>query len=110
VQEALLTPDGRHIIASVILSSLSGVTNSTVVGGIVQVDAQTGQPLQNLLAQRAIPSGPSDATVTACQLQSADPTGDHLLVNCAESFGRLDHARFTTLTGAGQLSPTASAW
>lgn len=110
VEEALLAPDGQHIIASVILSSLSDVTDSTVVGGIVQVDAKTGQPLQNLLAQRATPSGPSDATVTPCQLQSVDPAGDHLLVNCAEDFGRLDHARFTTLTGAGQLSPTASAW
>jgi hypothetical protein len=110
VAEALLAPDGQHIIASVILNDLSDVTDSTVVGGIVQVDARTGQPLQNLLAQRATPSGPSDATVSPCQLQSADSAGDHLLVNCAESFGRLDHARFTTLTGAGQLSPAASAW
>jgi hypothetical protein len=110
VQEALLTPDGQHIIASVTLNSLSHVTDSTIIGGIVQVDAQTGRPLQNLLAQRATSVGSAGATVTSCQLQSVDPAGDHLLVNCAGHFGRLDHARFTTLTGAGDLSPTASAW
>jgi hypothetical protein len=110
VQDALLTPDGQHILASVTYVSDASVTANSIVGGIVQLSAQTGQPLQTLLAQRATPSGPSDTTVTACQLQSADPTGDHLLVNCAGNFGRLDHARFTTLTAAGQLSPTASAW
>jgi hypothetical protein len=110
VEDALLAPDGRHIIASVILSSLSDVTDNTVVGGIVQVDAQTGRPLQTLLAQHPTASGPSDVTVSPCELQSVDPTGDHLLVNCAESFGRLDRARFTALAGAGNLSPTASAW
>jgi hypothetical protein len=110
VQDALLTPDGRHIIASVTLNNPSHVTDSTVIGGIVQLDAKTGQPLQNLLAQRATPAGPFAATITSCQLQSVDPAGEHLLVGCAEAFGRLDHARFTTLTGAGDLRPTTSAW
>ena len=110
VQDALLTPDGRHIIASVTLNALSQVTASTVVGGIVQLSAQ-GRPLQTLLAQRATPAGRFPASVTSCQLASVDPAGDHLLVSCSpDTFGRLDRARFTALPIAGSAGVSAATW
>ncbi len=110
VQDALLTPDGQHIIASVTLNSLSHVTAGTVVGGIVQLSAQ-GHPLQTLLAQRAIPAGRFPASVTSCQLASVDPAGDHLLVSCSpDTFGRLDRARFTALPIAGPAGVSAATW
>ena len=109
VQDALLTPDGQHIIASVTYNGLSDVTANTVIGGIVQLSAQ-GQPLQILLAQRAIPSR-LDYEATSCQLASVDPTGEHLLVSCAPAiFGRLDRARFTGLPVAGSVGIAAAAW
>jgi len=110
VQDALLTPDGQHIIASVTYNSLSNVTANTVIGGIVQLSAQ-GQPLQILLAQRAVPSPQFPATVTSCRLASVDPTGEHLLVSCdPDKFGRLDRGRFTALPIAGSVGVSAAAW
>ena len=100
-RSALLAPDGQHIIASVILTTRFRTSrDSTVIGGIVQLSAQ-GQPLQNLLAQRATPPPvPTPPSPAASSRPSTRPAS-HLLVSCAEEFGRLDHARFTTLPSAG---------
>ena len=51
---------------------------------------------------RATLTANSDVAATACLLESADTTGDHLLVSCVGTgFGRLDRGRFTALPSAG---------
>jgi hypothetical protein len=111
VVDALLTPDGQHIIAAVTYNSDVPVTADSIVGGIVQMSARTGKPLQTLLPQRATPSALSPESITSCQLTSVDPTGDHLLVSCSpDKFGRLDRARFTSLPIAGTVGVYAATW
>ena len=108
VQSALINPSARIIIASVTYNGTMRVTRGTVVGGIVEVSAQTGRPLRTLLAQRAAHSTDSGWYITSCLLPSIDATGNHLLVSCGK-FGRLDRGRFTTLPG-DTLAEGAAAW
>jgi hypothetical protein len=108
VQSALINPSARTIIASVIYNGTMRVTRGTVVGGIVEVSAQTRRPLRTLLAQRAAHSSDAGWYITSCALPSIDPTGNHLLVSCGK-FGRLDRGRFTTLPGDA-LAEGAAAW
>lgn len=109
VQSALLTPDAQRIIASVTYNTTAHVGPGAVVGGIVEVSAQTGQPLRTLLAERAAHSGDAGSFITSCMLPSIDPTGNHLLVSC-DQFGRLDHSRFTRLPGTAPHTAVAAAW
>lgn len=119
VQDALITPDAKTIIASVTYDSAGPVHRGAVVGGIVAISAQTGRPLLILLAEHAAYSGevvktPSGAVisgwyVTNCLLPAIDQTGSHLLVSC-DSFGRLDRGRFTPLPGAAPQTAVAAAW
>ncbi len=108
VQSALINPSARTIIASVTYNGTMRVTRGTVVGGIVEVSAQTGRPLRTLLAQRAAHSTDAGWYITSCVLPSIDATGNHLLVSCGK-FGRLDRGRFTTLPGDA-LAEGAAAW
>ena len=108
VQSALINPSARTIIASVTYNGTMRVTRGTVVGGIVEVSAQTGRPLRTLLAQRAAHSSDAGWYITSCLLPSIDATGNHLLVSCGK-FGRLDRGRFTTLPGDA-LAESAAAW
>ncbi len=108
VQSALISPDARTIIASVTYDGVMRVTRGTVVGGIVEVSAQTGRPLRTLLAQRSAHSSDAGWYITSCTLASIDATGNHLLVSCGK-FGRLDRGRFTVLPG-DTLAESAAAW
>ena len=108
VQSALISPDARTIIASVTYDGVMRVTRGNVVGGIVEVSAQTGRPLRTLLAQRAAHSSDAGWYITGCTLASIDATGNHLLVSCGK-FGRLDRGRFTALPG-DTLAESAAAW
>ena len=108
VQSALINPSARTIIASVTYNGTMRVTRGTVVGGIVEVSAQTGRPLRTLLAQRAAHSSDAGWYITSCGLPSIDATGNHLLVSCGK-FGRLDRGRFTALPGDA-LAEGAAAW
>jgi Tol biopolymer transport system component len=108
VQSALISPDARTIIASVTYIGTTRVSRGTVVGGIVEVSAQTGRPLRTLLAQRAAHSSDAGWYVTSCLLPSIDASGNHLLVSCGK-FGRLDRGRFTALPGDRQAAG-AAAW
>jgi len=112
VQSALLSPDGATAVASVIYDGTAQLGRGTVAGGIVELSAQTGQPLRTLLAEHA-PYAPDPAHpgwyATPCQLPAVDVTGRHLLVSC-DSFGRLDRARFTALPGAAPQTAVAAAW
>ena len=109
VQSALINPGARTIIASVTYNGARQVTRGTVVGGIVEVSAQTGRPLRTLLAQRAAHSTGAGWYITSCLLPSIDATGNHLLVSCGK-FGRLDRGRFTALPGAAPQTAVAAAW
>jgi hypothetical protein len=109
VQSALLTPDAHSIIASVTYNGTRQVSHGTVVGGIVEISAQTGRPLRTLLAERAAYSVDAGWYITSCLLASIDTTGNHLLVSCAR-FGRLDRGRFTALPGAAPQTAVATAW
>jgi hypothetical protein len=108
VQSALINPSARTIMASVTYNGTMRVTRGTVVGGVVEVSAQTGRPLRTLLAQRAAHSSDAGWYVSSCLLPSIDATGHHLLVNCGK-FGRLDRGRFTTLPGDA-MAEGAAAW
>lgn len=112
VQSALLNPNGATVIASVTYNGAGHVRQGTVVGGIVELSARTGQPLRTLLAERAAYSadpGSPGWYVTSCELPAIDATGSHLLVSC-DSFGRLDRARFTPLRGSAPQTAIAAAW
>lgn len=109
VQSALISPDASSIIASVTYNGTTQVSQASVVGGIVEVSAQTGRPLRTLLAERAAHSGDAGWYLTSCLLPSIDTTGNHLLVSC-DQFGRLDRGRFTALPGAPPQTAIAAAW
>src|ERR1019366_1435899 len=100
VQSAVLTPDGAAVIASV------------TYDGIAELSAQTGHPLRTLLAEHAPysagPNGHAGWYIATCTLATADATGNHLLVSC-DSFGRLDHGRFTALPGSAPQTAIAAA-
>lgn len=108
VQSALINPRAHTIIASVTYNGTMRVTRGTVVGGIVEISAQTRRPLQTLLPQRAAHSSDAGWYITSCLLPSIDATGNHLLVSCGK-FGRLDRGRFTALPGDA-LAEGAAAW
>jgi hypothetical protein len=78
VQDAQLTTAGT-VIASVNYNGTAHVSRGTVVGGIVELSAQTGRPLHTLLAEHAAyaadPVQPG-WYITACQLAAADRTGN----------------------------------
>jgi hypothetical protein len=112
VQSAVLTPDGSTVIASVTYDGVYHVSRGTVVGGLVELSARTGRPQRTLLAERAaysVDPGHPGWYITSCGLVAADATSEHLLVSC-DSFGRLDHGRFTALPGAVPQSAVAAAW
>ena len=111
VQYAQFTTAGT-VIAAVNYNGTAHVGRGTVVGGIVELSAQTGRPLRTLLAEHAAYSadpGQPGWYITPCQLAAADRTGGHLLVSC-DRFGRLDRGRFTPLPGAAPQSAVAAAW
>ena len=109
VQSALIAPRARTIIASVTYNGTRQVSRGTVVGGIVEVSAQTGRPVHTLLAERAAHSTDAGWHITSCLLPSIDRTGHHLLVSC-DRFGRLDRGRFTAVPGAAPQTAVAAAW
>ena len=115
VQSAMLRPDGVMIIASLTYNDLSvHLGRGDVVGGIVEINARTGQPVRTLLAEHAQYSGDGGGSeagwyVTACQLGAIDTTGSHLLTGCGQ-FGRLDRGRFTALPGVAPQSFSTAAW
>ena len=114
VQDAMLSPDGTTIIASVTYELKLNVhvrlEPDSVVGGVVEIDARTGKPLRILLAQHAWhPPREGGLFISSCLLGSVDATGNHLLVSC-DKFGRLDRGRFTALAGTAADTYFAAAW
>jgi hypothetical protein len=111
VQYAQFTSPGT-VIAAVTYDGTAHVGRGTVVGGIVELSARTGQPLRTLLLEHAAYSadpGQPGWYIGSCQVAAADRTGSHLLVSC-DRFGRLDRGRFTALPGAAPQAAVAAAW
>jgi hypothetical protein len=111
VQYAQLTTAGTAI-AAVTYNGTAHVGRGTVIGGVVELSAQTGHPLRTLLAEHAAYSAdPGDPGwyITSCELVGGNRTGSHLLVSC-DRFGRLDRGRFTALPGVAPQSAVAAAW
>jgi len=116
IEDAVLGPDGKSIIASVEYDNLGPKLNrNSVVGGIVEFSATTRKPVHTLLAQHAhysVDGGGNESGwyVSSCGLGQLDATGDHLLVTC-DQFGRLDRGRFTPIPGPGPLEGLyTAAW
>lgn len=117
VDDAILSPDGTMIIASVTYEFHGNVplSGDSVVGGIVEISARTGKSQGTLLANHAQygwDGGGNQAgyAIVSCALGDLDATGHHLLVSC-DHFGRLDRGRFTSLPGSRPQGPLyTSAW
>ena len=113
VPPALVTSDGRAVITSTVQNIPEGDGFDTVVGKIVELDADTGQLLRVLhtvtehhvtTQQNTTQINASDLDQT-CQVLSLGPTGVQALVQCF-GFGRVDGTRFTPLPGVP--NPNAS--
>jgi hypothetical protein len=109
IQSAVLTPDGSTVIAAVTYDGKGHIGRGTVIGGIVELSARTGRPLRTLLAERAAHSPDAGWYIGSCEIDSVDTTAQHLLVNC-NSFGGLDHGRFTALPGYPPQTSSPAAW
>ncbi|MEP7023001.1 MAG: hypothetical protein ABJB47_04150 [Actinomycetota bacterium] len=110
IQSAVLSPDGRTMIASVTYDGTSHIGRGTVVGGIVALSARTGRPLRTLHTEHAVHLTESGGwAIVSCDLIAADHSGQHLLVSC-DGFGRLDRGRFTPLPGSPAHTLLAAAW
>jgi hypothetical protein len=74
VQSALINPGARIIIASVTYNGTMRVTRGTVVGGIVEVSAQTGRRCGHYSpSARPTPPTPGGTSPTACCHPSTQP-------------------------------------
>jgi hypothetical protein len=116
VEDAVLSPDGTTIIASVEYNNLGPKLNrNSVVGGIIEISATNGKLVRTLLAEHAhysVDGGGNEAGwyQAPCGLGQLDATGNHLLVSC-DQFGRLDRGRFTPIPGPGPLEGLyTAAW
>jgi hypothetical protein len=114
IQSAMVTPDGRDIIASSCRDdSASGGYYGTATAQVNELSAADGQLVRVLWTQTtrfANGADEQDALTAACAVLSVDPSGKHLLVQ-AFSFGRIDNGVFTALPGASPaVLFAAAAW
>jgi hypothetical protein len=112
ISSALVTADGRSIIAS--YCSLSGTTLKARVVELSAADGHQVSVLRTETEKISVPgSGSSVAGMVAvsCPVLSADPSGQHMLID-AFTFGRLDDGRFTPLPGgpADSAANFGAAW
>ena len=110
LQSAVITSDGRDIVAS----SCRGGDHGTAMAEVVELSAADGQIVGVLRTQTTRFPNATDgqnALDESCAVLSADATGQHVLVQ-AFSFGRIDNGVFTALPGAPPSSVlfAAAAW
>lgn len=101
IQTALLTPDGRRVVASVYRAIPSGHGHGTVVVRIVTFSAATGRIIATGRSLSIPYRGGSDGSYAAedeCQVLSIDPSGQNTLAQC-KHLGRLAGHDFTALPG-----------
>jgi hypothetical protein len=107
---ALVTPDGSRVITSMTTAHRDGLLTDTVVGKVIELDAQTGKLLRVLAtttvtgASRNENSQNSAASLEqGCDVLSLAPRGLNVLASCFR-FGRFGISGFTPLAGS------APAW
>lgn len=109
VQSAVITPDGRSVIASVTISDVHRLRLDTVTGRLIELPVRATSPRRNLLAIHPQRSG-SGLFLSGCAIASVDATGEHILAQC-DHWGRIDHGAFTPLPGVtAAQAPVAAAW
>jgi hypothetical protein len=111
IRSALLTPDGRKVIASVYRATSSGPGQGTVVVRIVTFSAATGRIIATHRSL-AIPyhSGQGKYLAeAACRVLSLDSAGQHALAQC-KRLGRLAGHSFTVLPGTAVSAVATAAW
>jgi hypothetical protein len=112
-QSAIITSGGREIVASACHdTALPGHSHGRVTAWILELSAADGHLVRVLRIQTASyrTVGEQDILDGGCTVLSADPSGDHLLVQDF-GFGRLDHGVFTALPGATpDMTNLAAGW
>jgi hypothetical protein len=112
VQSAVITPDGRSVIASVGLADIRRLSLNTITGGLIELPVRTGVrasgPRRTLLVLHAQRSA-TTVFVSSCTIASVDATGEHILAQC-DHWGRIDHGAFTALPGLADQTPLPAAW
>jgi hypothetical protein len=113
IRSALITADGRDIIASSCRGTSSGGHHDTAQAQILQLPVQPEPHLRVLDTQTATfknATDEQDALAASCSVLSVDPSGNHVLVQ-AFNFGRLDNGGFTALPGASpRVLFVAAGW
>jgi hypothetical protein len=116
VQSAMITSGGRDIVASSCGdAAASGGNHGTAVARILEISAADGavravSVLRTQTERFSNAADEQDAIDATCSVLSADPSGDHLLVQ-AFSFGRIDNGVFTALPGVSpRVLFVAAAW
>jgi len=113
IQSAVVTSGGRVIIAAACHdTSPPGHRPGTVTARIIELSAADGQLLRVLRTQiaRYTNLGEQDYLDGGCAVLSADPSGNHVLVQDFQ-FGRIDNGVFTALPGASaDVTFVAAGW
>lgn len=110
VQSAVITPDGRSVIASVLRARIRRVSMNTITGGLIELPVRASGPPRTLLTLHPQRSA-HRVSIGSCAISSVDPSGQHILGGCNQ-WGRFDHGKFTELPDVTGLpnGPTAAAW
>jgi hypothetical protein len=111
-QSAIITSDGREIVAAACRDTAPlGSWHGHVTAQIIELSTAGGRLLRVLRTQtvRYSTGEEHDTLGTECTLLSANPSGDHLLVQ-AFGFGRLDNGVFTPLPAPADLNYLAAGW
>jgi hypothetical protein len=112
ITSALVTPDGRHVIASTSLDHQApGDRGGTVSCQIVELSMPAGRVIRVFRTQTARyhAIGGESPLESSCSVLSLDPSGTHDLTVCLQ-LGRIDNGAFTALPGAPAPELVAAAW
>jgi hypothetical protein len=98
VRSAVLTPDGRLALLAACQESPGTSGRTTVTAKVTEVTAASGSLVRVLRSQSAsYPAADAIAVLDQnCEVLSADPSGQHVLVNALQP-GRIDNGAFTPL-------------
>jgi hypothetical protein len=108
---AMITSDGREVIAAACRDSAPDRSHGRVTAQIIELSAADGHLVRVLRTQTASFRTVDEQYTLAgdCTVLSADPGGDHLLVQ-GFGFGRLDNGVFTPLSAPASLDYLAAGW
>jgi hypothetical protein len=111
-QSAVITSDAREIVAAACQDTAPlGSSYGRVTAQIIELSAADGRLLRVLRTQtvRYSTSEEHNTLSGECTVLSADPSGDHLLVQDF-GFGRIDNGVFTPLPAPAGLYHLAAGW